>query len=258
MSSDFLLVLLAVTLVYLACSAQKSAHTLCLSGKFANCKQLDKISLSKQHPLNIVLRQQLSINFFSVSSIDSTSINFQFSQKQFFFLPLPEIYLATFSTKINFHGIWQNHSSRRAKLLASLKSLKLPTSNLFGQAKNIRLLVKFFNVSTAARPFQSTETTFSHFFPAQFSPSIYKLQAIYFQHLGSGNSIYFRHPDSGNSIIIMTIHRRSIFRSDGNNVGSRVTFYEFHFTNIQNQGSGHSFYYRQSIQTLAKQDTLAY
>ena len=139
----FSLTLLILMLVSQVFSAQKSAHSLCFSVPCANCKQLDKFPFSRQHPLNIVLRQQLSINFFSVSSIDSTSINFQFSQKQFFFLPLPEIYLATSSTKINFHGIWQNHSSRRAKLLASLKSLQLPTSNLFGQAKNIRLLVKF-------------------------------------------------------------------------------------------------------------------
>ena len=78
----FSLTLLILMLVSQVFSEQKSDHSLCFSVPCANCKQLDKFPFSRQHPLNIVLRQQLSINFFSVSSIDSTSINFQFSQKQ--------------------------------------------------------------------------------------------------------------------------------------------------------------------------------
>ena len=84
MNSYFLLVVQFVTHFLLACSAQKTVHSLCFSVKFANCKQLDKFSLSKQQLSTISPRQQLSNNFLTLWTLNSSSTYFQFSKKTIF------------------------------------------------------------------------------------------------------------------------------------------------------------------------------
>ena len=130
MESDFFLALLAVTLVCLACSAQKSVHSLCFSVKHANCNNVNRVSIFRLQPSINRIRQQLPYNSFDIR-IDKSPLKF----------------------------------------------------------------LKFL-------------------FPRQLSSGI----------LNSDLKL--------ENLVYPKLTRRSIFRSDGNNVGSRVTFYGVQFTNI--------------------------
>ena len=211
MESDFFLVLLSVTLVCLACSAQKTVHSLCLSVKHANCNNLNKVS---------TFRLQLSIN--------------RIRQQ----LPYNYSYLIEKFSPISFL-VSRRLSSGIINSDLKLENLvypKLTRRSIFrSDGNNVGSRVTFYGFQVT-NILSSNLSLYLDSMKSTLTPSILLKSP---QPLGSGNSIYFRHPDSGNSIIIMIIQ-------------------DYHSKNtliLQNQGSGHSLYYRQSIQTLAKQDT---
>ena len=92
MESDFFLVLLLVTLVCLACSAQKTVHSLCFSVKHANCNNLN--SIFRLQPSIIRISQQLPYNY-SYLIENFSPISFIFSRHLFSGIILSDSHLDT-------------------------------------------------------------------------------------------------------------------------------------------------------------------